>query len=50
MILNSNTPRLWMAAAGVLMAGAQALGQADTLEMDVTFVGSRQMECVTRSS
>ena len=44
MILNSNTPRLWMAAAGVLMAGAQALGQADTLEMDVTFVGSRQME------
>ena len=25
MILNSNTPRLWMAAAGVLMAGTRAL-------------------------
>ena len=42
MILNSNTPRLWIAAANTWQVRGH--GQADTLEMDVTFVGSRQME------
>ena len=42
MILNSNTLAS-DAAAGVLMASAPHLAK-DTLEMDVTFVGGRQME------
>jgi len=38
------TPRLAATCAALSLAGTTAWSQADTLEMDVTFVGSRQME------
>jgi len=38
------TPRLAATWAVLSLAGTTAWSQADTLEMDVTFVGSRQME------
>ena len=44
MILNSNTNRHFLSAACLICASFHATGQTDTLEMDVTFVGSRQME------
>lgn len=38
------TPRKAAAFAALCLAGTTVWSQADTLEMDVTFVGSRQME------
>lgn len=44
MTFPSNTPRLLLAATCLSVVSMTASSQADTLEMDVTFVGSRQME------
>ena len=44
MISNHTTLRTFLMVACCGLAGSAAMAQTDTLEMDVTFVGSRQME------
>ena len=44
MISNQTTLRTFLMVACCGLAGSDAIAQSDTLEMDVTFVGSRQME------